>query len=510
MSSYRDDTQETVVISDQSLGLMRIVTTEFVAISSALLFAVTALYADTVLASDEIADRSYQIIQESIGITDGVTGLKNHQVLIAEKAVASSAAFSKVKARSSVADQVLIADSVTDVARSTVSDLVLASDTTSGIVQSRQLIVEKAKPRDLFTGFAKKQNQVYEVATLGDSASDAVRALTVEKITVLDATTGKLTRKVLATDSAKVADSAISKTIKRSEVLDIVLAADTVIDTVSSATKESVRIADEVIQQRRSGSAIVERMVAIDQVFGGASESILDSLVAVDQFKSVNKAGSLTLDVLSFSDELQQQQTFRQAVAEQIEVIASLQDKLRARGVAHDMAFIDDLVVDSGWSGEAAGVAGAAWSANMESWAISRYQEYQFDQLVVINGVIHGVNTSGVYRMDADQPVIARIATARVDLGNGALVHPLGAYLEYELAGANKSLQIGVTTTQDGSSQTYNYVMQAEQASHLTNGRVVFGRGLRGRHFAFNIRISGNYGCLNALSIDLAATKRRV
>ena len=89
MSSYRDDTQETVVASDQSLGLMRIVTTEFVAIGSALLFAVTALYTDTVLASDQITDRSYQIIQESIGITDGVTGLNNRQVLIAEKAVAS-------------------------------------------------------------------------------------------------------------------------------------------------------------------------------------------------------------------------------------------------------------------------------------------------------------------------------------------------------------------------------------------------------------------------------------
>lgn len=507
MSSYRDDTQETVVISDQSLGLMRIVTTEFVAISSALLFAVTALYADTVLASDEITDRSYQIIQESIGITDGVTGLKNHQVLIAEKAVASSAAFSKVKAQSSVADQVLIADSVTDVARSIVSDLVLTSDATSGIVQSRQLIAESAKPRDLFIGFAKKQNQVYEVATFGDSVSDGARTFTVEKVTILDATTGNLTRKVLVTDSAKVADSEIGKIIRRSTVLDSLLATDTVIDTVSSATKDSMRIADAVIQQRRSIGVIVERMAAIDQVFGGASESILDSLVAVDQFKSVNKAGSLTLDVLSLSDELQQQQTFRQAVNEQIAVSASLQYRLRARGVAYDLAFIDDLVIDSGWSG---GANGAAWSANMESWAISRYQEYRFDQLVVINGVIHGVNTSGIYRMDADQPVIARIATARVDLGNGALVHPLGAYLEYELAGEDKSLQIGVTTTQDGSSQTYNYAMQAEQANHLTNGRVVFGRGLRGRHFAFNIRISGTYGCLNALSIDLAATKRRV
>lgn len=91
-----------------------------------------------------------------------------------------------------------------------------------------------------------------------------------------------------------------------------------------------------------------------------------------------------------------------------------------------------------------------------------------------------------------------------------SIVHPLGAYLEYELSGNTRKLEIGVSTTQSGTKQTYYYVLPTEKSDDLTNGRVLFGRGLRGRHFAFEIKISGEQGYINDLNIDLSATKRRV
>jgi len=115
-----------------------------------------------------------------------------------------------------------------------------------------------------------------------------------------------------------------------------------------------------------------------------------------------------------------------------------------------------------------------------------------------------------VYRLDANSFVDAKLTTGQLDLGQGQLVHPLGAYLEYELSGSSKKFEISVSTTQSGTKQTYTYNLPTEPSNYLTNGRVLFGRGLRGRHFSFEIKIGGLYGYINDFSIDIAATKRRV
>ena len=83
-------------------------------------------------------------------------------------------------------------------------------------------------------------------------------------------------------------------------------------------------------------------------------------------------------------------------------------------------------------------------------------------------------------------------------------------FSEYELSGNSKKLEIGVGTTQSGNKQTYYYLLPIEKADYMTNGRILFGRGLRGRHFAFEVKISGEHCYINDLSIDFAATKRRV
>ena len=179
------------------------------------------------------------------------------------------------------------------------------------------------------------------------------------------------------------------------------------------------------------------------------------------------------------------------------------QGKNIAKQLINDLVFIED-----DYSKEKQ--YGYAWTANVDTWAMSRYQDYGFSELVVIDGVLYGVGEDGVYRLDANAFVDAKLTTGQLDLGQGGLVHPLGAYLEYELSGSSRKLEIGVSTTQSGAKQTYTYNLPAEPSNYLTNGRVLFGRGLRGRHFAFEIKISGEHGYINDLSIDMTATKRRV
>lgn len=102
----------------------------------------------------------------------------------------------------------------------------------------------------------------------------------------------------------------------------------------------------------------------------------------------------------------------------------------------------------------------------------------------------------------------SKIVTGKVDIGGGILAHPVGAYMEYELSDATSEMI--VSATQAGAVQSYGYKLIDGKADELTNGRFIFGRGLRGRHFKFELRLNGVSGHIHDLRIDASATKRRI
>lgn len=102
----------------------------------------------------------------------------------------------------------------------------------------------------------------------------------------------------------------------------------------------------------------------------------------------------------------------------------------------------------------------------------------------------------------------SKIVTGKVDIGGGILAHPVGAYMEYELS--DTTSEMIVSSTQAGAVQSYEYKLIDGKADELTNGRFIFGRGLRGRHFKFELRLSGVSGHIHDLRIDATATKRRI
>ena len=70
---------------------------------------------------------------------------------------------------------------------------------------------------------------------------------------------------------------------------------------------------------------------------------------------------------------------------------------------------------------------------------------------------------------------------------------------------------MAVTTTQSGTPVTYDYPLDARPvADALTNARAVFGRGLRGRHFAYTLRLEGQRAYINDWSVLTAASKRSI
>lgn len=331
---------------------------------------------------------------------------------------------------------------------------------------------------------------------------------------VIDSARSIITEQAVASDTVLGGKRAVSLTVERAtpagrwagvlRVLhhDSAAASDSVSESVRAATVERAQISDEVIGLRSVATLVSETARASASTSQVATEVVSESVAAADLFTGKLRAKVLALDAALLADEVFGGQQITGPALASARIEASVFDHLTARDVVDDGAVVEE----STWSNLPE--AGQAWTANADTWAMSRYAPYSFTGLAVIDGVAYGMAADGVYALNDDAELIAgSLQTGRLDIGKGALVHPLAAYLEYELDG---TAEMDVTTTQSGQAETYTYTLPQEVAGELTNGRFVFGRGLRGRHFSFALRLTGTHGYINDLSVNTAPTKRRV
>lgn len=325
---------------------------------------------------------------------------------------------------------------------------------------------------------------------------------------------GIIIEQAVASDAVLDTKRGASLTIERARVGESwravlrVLHADSAVasDEVSGAARalviERAQIADEVIARRSVATLVFESARASDTTVQAASELIADSIAAGDWTTGKLRARVLALDAATVSDEVLGGQRVTAPAIDSARISDAFEDHLSARDIIADGAAVEDRT----WSNLPD--AGQAWTSNADTWAMSRYAPYSFTGLAVIDGVAYGMAADGVYALNGESEAISgSIRTGKMDVGQGGLVHPLAAYLEYELDG---TAEMDVTTTQSGQAETYTYALPAETASELTNGRFIFGRGLRGRHFSFALRMTGTHGYINDLSVNTAPTKRRV
>lgn len=150
------------------------------------------------------------------------------------------------------------------------------------------------------------------------------------------------------------------------------------------------------------------------------------------------------------------------------------------------------------------------WTANVDSLAMSQYLPTDVVGLAVVDGVLWGLGRQGVYALDGDDELISgSLKMGLIDTSGGGLLHPVGSYVEYERDNG-AVVDLAVTMPQSGREQRFVYRLARERANSLTNGRFVFGRGLRGRHFGFELMIKGKWAFVNDWTVDLTPTKRRV
>ena len=270
---------------------------------------------------------------------------------------------------------------------------------------------------------------------------------------------------------------------------------------VFSVLVDSVAASEQFIAVRHAENLIVETAFINDALLRPASVVVEESARASDLAWGANHARAVLDDLATVSDSVVDGARNAIQVSDSATVSDLINGHLVARDLVEDSAFADGFPLGGDDSGQ-------AWTACPQGWAMSRYAPFFFTSIAVIDGVLVGTRPDGVYALgDGPEQIPAHIKTARIDIGGDRLTHPLAVYLEYELTG---TASLSVTQTQSGVEETYSYVLPAESSGSLTNARFELGRGLRGRHFSFELALEGERGHIDELSIVTAQTKRRI
>lgn len=340
-----------------------------------------------------------------------------------------------------------------------------------------------------------------DTLTVSDEVVDRPAGSITESAQVADIVTDKLSASVQIAQSARVSDKVFERvTAVTTETATV---SDGVIDFLTQVITETAKASEAVIGSRRSFTMVEESAKTTDRAWQAATVIIEDTVTVSDSATGRLRAASLVTET-AFASELVQDE--RVSTIDMLTASARIHDELV--GVLHALDIVTETAEVMDKVIQADGQHGQAWTTNPRTWATSRYAPFTFQSVTVINGIPYGTNDDGVYALTGGtEDIAASITTGKIDVGSGSIVHPLAAYIEYELDG---TAQMDVTQTQSGTAEKYTYLLPNENADELTNGRFVFGRGLRGRHFSFELRLNGTKGSINDMSLEVAQTKRRV
>ncbi|HHA2772127.1 TPA: hypothetical protein ACOEQZ_001313 [Stenotrophomonas maltophilia] len=156
--------------------------------------------------------------------------------------------------------------------------------------------------------------------------------------------------------------------------------------------------------------------------------------------------------------------------------------------------------------------AATAWTANADTWGMSRYTDWTFNALAVVDGVLHGTNEQGLHRLDGDddsgRPVQAHITTDREAL-TGEMT--AGVRMLYAGAVTNGRLQATVDAAPKGQPVFYTYAFEPRDAEDLAPQRAKLGRGLKSRYWQVTVgNMAGAHFLIDTLSALDRAGQRRV
>lgn len=373
------------------------------------------------------------------------------------------------------------------------SDLVIHS------VRKFQLIEETLKLGD--QSIVKQKDLIHENLGLGETQTANYAVFHIEPFKLTDASFSYKLALNAITEQFKLRDGIASFSRSIDLVEESLGLSDDIKGKLKTLIVETLSLGQQLEQHSNAKTWVSDSLKLNDQAILIQRDLVHEYLVLSDEFKKLSDTVELVIESLVFSDQVAGQRTVKILTESKLGFSESVDGLKRASSSVAELIFLDDEYQDGH---EIIG----AWTTTAQGWNMSRYYDYPYEQLIVIGDSIYGVTASGIEELKQGARIVAaQIKTAKLDLGDGALIHPESMILEYSLMG---DLSVDVGTTQTGQQQKFNYVLKKEPSDFLTNGRVVFGRGLRGRHFDFTVNIEGSTAYINDMVVNITKTKRRI
>lgn len=441
MSNYRDDTQETIVLSSDTFGKITSGDVENFSFTETILSKVRHNVEEIIRLGDEDLSRRKGRLDSELGF----------------------------------ADQVIHS------------------------VRKFQLIEEVFILTD--HSFVKQSELITEDLGLGEVEQVSYKAVHIEPFKVVDAHFTYKTAFQSISDRLKLGDSLHALSRSSDLIEESLVLSDRTRDKLKTLIVETLGLGQELEQYNLVHSQVSDSFKIQDNVARIVRERVEESFRISDEFKKLSDTIELVVESLVFSDQVSGQRKVRSLAESSLSFLESIDGIKRATSSVTDLLFLDDEYQDDQ---EIIG----AWTTTADGWNMSRYYDYPYEQLIVIGDKLYGVTSNGIEELKhGAQSITAKIKTAKLDLGDGGLIHPESMILEYSLDG---NLSVDVVTTQSGYLQKFNYALKKEPSESLTNGRMLFGRGLRGRHFEFAVNIEGSTAYINDMVINIIKTKRRI
>lgn len=349
--------------------------------------------------------------------------------------------------------------------------------------------------------FVKHKDLINENLGLGETQTVNYSVFHIEPFKLNDVSMSYKTSFHSISDQFKLRDGIASLTRSIDLVEESLVFKDITRDKLKTLIVETMNLGQQLEHHATTNTLISDTFKFKAQAIHVQRDLINEYISLKDEFKKLSDTVELVIETMAFTDHVSGQRTVKSLAESSLGFSASVEGLKKATSSVTELFFLDDAYQDGR---EIIG----AWTTTADGWNMSRYYDYPYEQLIVIGDQIYGVTANGIEELkQGARTIAAQIKTAKLDLGDGGLVHPDSMILEYSLDG---QLSVDVGTTQTGYQQTFNYALKKEPSDYLTNGRVVFGRGLRGRHFEFAVNIEGSTAYINDMVVNITKTKRRI
>ena len=342
-----------------------------------------------------------------------------------------------------------------------------------------------------------------ETARVSEQYTERLMVLTTETARVSEQYTQSVRATNTVTEKGRGRDALFA--FHRTLLEETGRGSDVLLTASRSVLVERARGFDEILGQRRATDLVTEQGRGRDTLVMLQRSLIEESARASDALFGKLRARDLVQELARAADEVIDLVKARpQVLAEQGRGFDEVFGKLHARDLVDELPAVgwDELL----WQG---GLIGQAWTADATAWAMSRYAPFAFNGLAVIDGEVYALAPDGVYALDGDaERIQGELRTGLMDMTGDVLALPVESHIEYELSEGGKAW-VDVTQTQSGKAQTYAYALKGRPlADTLTNARFEFGRGLRGRHFAYALRLEAERAHINDWSVLAMPSKR--